>query len=399
MKKLLLFLAIIFISTSCHKDVIPTQGGVQQTGFLDLLRQQKLPDDVRETPKAIQEMLNRRKQTNNKVETVHGTFCLFFDTDGGTYPGGTWFPGPTVYNNSSLTGPEAQTIINNLGNAYADWNIVFTTSETTYNSYTVSHRTRINVINDSLTNYFPNNVGGLSYIESIVPGFEEPAWVFTENLSHNVANITDAIVHETGHTFGLYHQANVTGCTLNNAYQYPIGSHPVQFVPWLGVPYNSDIKSFSRGMTSIFSVPLNCYIPQDEYAQINNYADYKADHDPNTIAVGNTYQIYNFPLAYTGVLETTDDIDIFKMPTITTPITRTVKVDVYGTMDIRCDFYTSAGVLWLTIDPSTSTNILQVVTFTTAISNGYIKLSPSTNNPNVPVPNIMTGKWRFWWSV
>jgi len=207
-----------------------------------------------------------------------------------------------------------------------------------------------------------------------------------------------SISHETGHTEWLYHQAVVSGCTKINDYMGVQGTGVTSWEPIMGGGGVAGLSTWAKGKSNLLT-DLNCYNNEDEFSVLNNLMAYKADGLPNTVATfGITYSPLPFGFTLTQTLEQVSDVDVFKMPNFVINLTKTVHVDTYGNLDVRLDYYTSAGVLWLTIDPSTTVNISQVVTFPVSMSGGYVKVSASSNNanlPTVPAGNVLTGKWKY----
>ena len=127
---------------------------------------------------------------------------------------------------------------------YRPFNVNVTTDRSVYNSYRTDRKTMII--------FTPNNewygaAGGVAYVDIFGNQFfDEPGWVFTDQLLYN--NVphapwaAEAGAHEAGHVVGLSHDG-----TGSADYYEGHGSGATSWGPIMGASYQVAVSQWSRG--------------------------------------------------------------------------------------------------------------------------------------------------------
>ena len=140
--------------------------------------------------------------------------------DGDTVTNTNWnTSGPFYATPSNLTEDQELAIIDRFKEAYAAFNVSFTTDENVYLATSPDRRQKI-IFTENDTWYCQTSpcTAGVSFIGSF--GSDTPAFVFTTALGYSTFLIGEAGIHEGGHTVGLRHQSiyDFTTCDLINEY-------------------------------------------------------------------------------------------------------------------------------------------------------------------------------------
>ena len=148
---------------------------------------------------------------------------LVFDGDTITNTG--WnLSGPIYATPANLTDDQKLSVINRFKEAYAAFNVTFTTDKNVYLATSADKRQKI-IFTENDTWYCTPSpspcTGGVSFTGSF--GSDNPAFVFTAALGYSTFLIGEAGIHEGGHTVGLRHQSvyDLTTCELLD--QYKVG--------------------------------------------------------------------------------------------------------------------------------------------------------------------------------
>lgn len=137
------------------------------------------------------------------------TPVVLLDFNGYTVIGTSWnFSGLTdtiVCSDAGLTVDEQQRMIDTAASygRLGMFGIRVTTDEAVYAAADPKRRMRVVVTK----NYeWFGQAGGVSFVNSFTWGDNTPCFVFSLLLNFNTKMIQEAIIHEVGHTLGLYHQ-------------------------------------------------------------------------------------------------------------------------------------------------------------------------------------------------
>ena len=165
-----------------------------------------------------------------------GNWVVFLDFDGHTVINQYWNGGVPFYATpSGLSSTEIKNIVDSVRVDFTQFkNINITTDSTVYNSASVVRRQRVII---TQYNEWYGATGGTAYIESIKWGLDVPCFVFSKALSYSQKRIFEATSHETGHTFGLYHQIRCDGTTFISEYNPGFGTGSASRAPIMGNSY------------------------------------------------------------------------------------------------------------------------------------------------------------------
>jgi len=154
--------------------------------------------------------------------------------DGDTVTNTNWnVTGPIYATPSNLTENQKLSVINRFRQAFASFNVTFTTDKNVYLATHPAKRGKI-IFTENDAWYCETSpcTGGVSFVGSF--GSNTPAFVFTMALAYDTFTIGEAGIHEAGHTLGLRHQSvyDPTDCALINEYKLgvtmgkPEGTNP-----------------------------------------------------------------------------------------------------------------------------------------------------------------------------
>jgi thrombospondin type 3 repeat protein len=141
--------------------------------------------------------------------------------DGDTVTNTSWnTSGPIYATPSNLSDDQKLSILNRFREAYAAFNVTFTTDKNVYLATRSDKRQKI-IFTENDTWYCQTSpcTGGVSIIGSF--GSDNPSFVFTTALAYSAFLIGEAGIHEGGHTVGLRHQSvyDLTSCDLLDEYK------------------------------------------------------------------------------------------------------------------------------------------------------------------------------------
>lgn len=341
----------------------------------------------------------------NKVQQALAAstdFVFYISIKGGSYLGGAWgaaFNYTTSIGTGLISPSDTLSIFEAIREDYSPWKITVTTDSNLYNSHTVGNRTKI-IVAPNLTNVINQGTyGGLSFVGSIQAGFEEPGIVFSDNLSYVINKVQEAISHEGGHTLGLYHQADITGCTLNSAYWAGNGTGVNSWAPIMGLPYAKGITTWASGLTSNFDLPTNCYdVLQNDFTVIASVVAYKTESNEPDNQFGGFYQA--IPLGTTGLtkyFQKQGDADTYYIPYFSG--SKNLTITTYGDLDVKADLYyvSDRNTKVYSLTDATQPG-LGPVSFTMpgapmTDNSRLIVIKSDTINTNVPNRNYLMGKY------
>jgi len=183
---------------------------------------------------------------------------LLLDFDGYNLPAGSaWNNGVATYcQPSGLLPEQIQTILDSVKKDFAKYNITVTTDENVYLAASVAKRMRVVVTTSS--EIYPG-VAGIAYVGSMFGGTPE-CFVFSNTMSFNTLRIRVAVSHESGHTVGLFHQAQ-WDANCNIVYTYKPCDYSTNSGPIMGSIGGSCLPLWWVGPT-----PTSCTTIQDDNA-------------------------------------------------------------------------------------------------------------------------------------
>jgi len=255
-------------------------------------------------------------QVTNLNSYPTATSVIFLDFDGHNVSGTMWNTnGAFTCNSSGLSDAAITEVFNRVAEDYRPFNINVTTNEAKYNSATYNKRMRV-VITTS-NEWYGSGAGGVAYVNSFTWGDNSPCFVFSALLGYNIKNIAEAASHEAGHTLGLRHQSSYdAACVKISDYNWGQGAGEIGWAPIMGAGYNENMTLWNNGPNS-----LGCNVIQNDLSVITNATNgfgYRVDDNTDVYATA-TVASFNSSnqLTVSGVIEKTDDKDLFKftMPT------------------------------------------------------------------------------------
>lgn len=193
------------------------------------------------------------------------SWVILLDFDGHYINTVYWNSGVPFYATpSGMSVIEINNIITEVKKDYAQFPITVTTDTSIYLKANILRRQRI-IITEY--NEWYRSAGGVAYIESIKWGLDVPGFVFSKSLSYNQKYVGEAVSHEAGHIFGLYHQIQ---CSLSGTFlsEYSNGGSANIISPIMGVSY------YKPGEWWIGPNSLGCASIQNDSLVIRNLVGY-----------------------------------------------------------------------------------------------------------------------------
>ena len=215
-----------------------------------------------------------------------------------------------------------------------------------------------------ISSYF-GNIGGIAYVgayndtgNAFTPAdYYKPALIFPENLGpNNEKYIAEAISHEVGHNLGLSHDGTTTGS------EYYTGQG--NWAPIMGAGYYHPISQWSRGEYT------NANNTENDLAVITQYGlSYRTDDYGSTPATATALSGTNAVI--TGIIERTNDVDMFSFTTGTGTAQITVTNWERGAnLHLSVSLYNSSGVLITNREAADTSSGVQPVAISTYLSSG-----------------------------
>lgn len=102
-------------------------------------------------------------------------------------------------------------------------------------------------IGGSYADWYGSSAGGVAYVGGFYNSLSNVAFAFENDLGNgNPRYVAEAVSHESGHLFGLSHQALWNGTTLVSSYN----QGDANWAPIMGVGYYSAVTTWSNGPTA-----------------------------------------------------------------------------------------------------------------------------------------------------
>jgi hypothetical protein len=235
---------------------------------------------------------------------------LYLDFDGHTVENTSWnYNGPIYAAGSGMTNENITTVFNRVAEDYRPFNINVTTDSTKY--WAASATRRMRVILTVTHQWYGSSAGGVAMVNSFTWGDNTPCWVFTQLLGlTSVKNIAEAVSHEAGHTFGLYHQSTYdANCVKLSDYNTGIGSGEIGWAPIMGVGYYRNFTLWNSGPNS-----YGCTNIQNDLSVITsgNGVTFRTDDFSGTFNQASAVNFVNNQFTLNGIVTESTDIDMFK---------------------------------------------------------------------------------------
>ncbi|MEI9809695.1 MAG: hypothetical protein WDO16_18555 [Bacteroidota bacterium] len=370
-----IIISTLLFFTACTKTIIKNEESVSPT-----VNSQKLPvscevrEDVAKTAAAY-----KAKAAKPVPQTP---VVLLLDFNGQQVTNSAWSSPGTIScpaaPASLLTNSMKDYILQSVAEDYSGFFVTVTKNEQDYQAASPSRRMRC-VITYNMMNQF-GNVGGISFVSSMLWGDNTPCFVFCDVLQFNQKYIAGAVSHELGHTFGLQHQARYgEDCGQIEEYHTGFGWDALGWAPIMGISYYQNLVTWHKGQTS-----LGCDQPQNDMNVIRTVAGAKTDDYGGTLN-NNTVQI---PSSGTkkGILENADDKDAFLKNETNA---RRIKLVSSGNSDLALEVYNTNGQLATVYDDVNGTDVNVVIS-----GKKYLKVRISSNQPFVPAGDGFGGYYH-----
>ncbi|MDZ4794732.1 MAG: zinc-dependent metalloprotease family protein [Bacteroidota bacterium] len=298
----------------------------------------------------VDEGANRRPVRQPPGGTANSVILL--DFDGHIVSNTSWnYNGDINCAPANLTRDEINEVIDRVSNDYSPFNVTVTTSQSEYDAANPYKRMRVIVTE---TYEWFGQSGGVSFIGSFTWGNNTPCFVFSSLLNYNIKKITEAVSHEVGHTFGLYHQSTYDVSCINiSEYNYGQGTGETGWAPIMGLGYYRNVTLWYNGPNS-----YGCSNLQDEVPKIANaVGGMRNDDYPDSRSQA--------PLlrdSLDGLINTNTDVDFFY---VNINSTKNISLDPFSigannegaNLDLLLKIYNRTGNLLFVVDNTSTLNV------------------------------------------
>jgi hypothetical protein len=316
---------------------------------------------------------------------------IFLDFDGHTITGTSWngyVSGLPIYAAASTLDTAAmRQIFNRVAEDFKPFLLNVTTDSTRFYNQSTTRRQRV-ILTNSYQWFDPaGGAGGVANLNTFSSISDDPCFVFTSLLQNHVKSIAEATSHETGHTLGLFHQANWnTSCNLVSEYHYGQGDGEISWAPIMGVGYYKNVTTWNIGPD-----PYGCNRVQrdaDVITKTANGITYRPDDIDSTFANAFDASFVSDQLTLNGEIGSSYDKDMIKF---TLAALKRVRIDVLpfsvgagnagSNLDIQVNLYNNSEVLLRSYNPE---NLLSTSIDTTLPQGTYYLRVQGIGNANVP---------------
>ena len=229
------------------------------------------------------------------------------------------------------------------------------------------------------------NSGGVAYVgvygNNSYFSQHQPAWV----TDMSVPNIAEAASHEMGHNMGLDHDG-----TSSVEYYGGHGSGAISWAPIMGSSYGENVTQWSKGEY------YDSNRTEDDLSIISARVPYRVDDHGNDIA-GATIVLpeTDGSISQAGIIENTDDPDVFELTTGAGMIT--LNANSYqcdtgtkgGNLDINLELRDDTGALVASDNPVSGVNAS--ISYSAPAGTYYLHVKPTgVGNPTSSTPTGYT---------
>ena len=288
--------------------------------------------------------------------------AIFLDFDGHTVEGTSWnWSLPAIEcQPSGLNATQVTEVFNRVAEDFRPFNVNVTTDSTKFLAAPANQRMRVIVTTTSA--WYSNSAGGVAFISSFTWGDDHPCFVFSGLLGYNAKRISEAASHETGHTLGLYHQAQYDAhCNKLTDYHAGLGNGEIGWAPIMGIGYNHNFTLWSNGPSSLGCT--NYQSDLDIIASSNNGFGFRSDDHSDSAIDATSVLFANRQFDIQGVIHQNTDKDMFRfnMPNrahfkLNATPHNVGNGNAGSDLDIQISLYNAANILLNEYNPGTLLN-------------------------------------------
>jgi hypothetical protein len=287
---------------------------------------------------------------------------IFLDFDGHTVEGTSWnWSLPVIEcQPSGLDAAKITEVFNRVAEDFRPFNLNVTTDSAYFLAAPAERRMRVIITTTSA--WYGNSAGGVAFISSFTWGDDQPCFVFSASLGYNTKKISEAASHETGHTLGLYHQAQYdVNCNKLTDYNAGQGSGEIGWAPIMGIGYNQNFTLWSNGSNSLGCT--NYQSDLDIISSTGNGFGFRGDDHSDSAANATPVFLVNKQFEIAGIIQKNTDQDMFRF---SMPERARVRLDATpynvgnsnegSDLDIQISLYNASNVLLNIYNPGTLLN-------------------------------------------
>lgn len=219
-------------------------------------------------------------------------------------------------------------------------------------------------IGGSSSLWYGSPAGGVAYVGSFSWSSKPTVWVFPDNLGNGFPKyVTEAVSHEAGHAFGLYHQVEKdSSCAETYGYHRGSGSGETGWAPIMGVGFYQNRTPWDNG--SNLGI---CAVGQKDLDIIPTRIPYVPDDHEDTISTDSALIVTGTSVAQDGLIGANGDRDTFAFTTGAGTISIAANTFEPGpNLDIVLRLLDSSGNQILEVNPADSLD----ASFSTAVPEG-----------------------------
>src|SRR5262245_2375151 len=239
-----------------------------------------------------------------------------------------------------------QQIWSRVAEDYAPFHIDVTTIDP---QSTANGTVAVVAIGGSYSDWYGSSAGGVAFVGGFTNSSSNVAYIFSKSLGGNVKYIAEATAHESGHLFGLKHQALWSGSTLVNEYN----SGNSDWAPLMGIGYYAVRTTWYNGPISAAPTAF-----QDDMAVIAGSANgfgYKSDDHGSSAGSASALPLNGTTATVGGLIGRADDLDMWSFNTGDGNVSFQLAGASFGSnLDAVLELWNSAGAVIASAAPSTS---------------------------------------------